>query len=850
MLGGQYTFYENGNPLNRGSDSGFLSDTPFRIKLDLSGSWHYAVDGGPSGIVKVPSAYDFVGKVTFERTFEVTAEQIENYDFQFVMLGTNYNCEVSLNGDFITNHLGGYTSFVQPIPRNVLQPGKENVVRVLVDNELDAKKTLPLRSQVWGWRNYGGILRDVFILGTPKLFIRELVVRSEVDEDHSAATLSINASIEGTAELPLSEPVGGKKGGSLGLLVEVFDKISGYSVGKSAAAPLVRQGDSWENVEATVHIQDPKLWSPEYPELYLIKSFIVHVEGKDVQPLDEYDRNYGLRDFEIAGGHFLLNGKRVLLKGVVWQGDHPTWGDAMTYEDMEKDIVLVKNLGANLVRFGNHPPHPYMLNLCDRYGVFAMEELPISNVPGPVLAEEYYLDLAGTMIKEMIVRDRHHPSVIAWGLGDEFQSSASEARHFVELLVRLAKSLDSRPTYFGSRMLENDVCTDLVDIAALSIHGQDIKGFKRQLEEWKAQHAGKPVMVSKFGTEVQQGNRSGYSDPLSYEAQARFFIQRFDVLKSLNYDGAIVWSFNDWKGDRPALTVNAGDPWMHSMGLVSYQREKRLAYDAVRSVFRGEKFVALPIGSYTTSAPIIYVLTGLVVLIGGAYLYNANRRFRENLNRSVMNFYNFLSDVRDQRIVSIFQSTLLGIIVSVATAIVTSSILYHFRDNWVLDNLLSYLLVSDGLKESAVRLIRDPLRFIGIFSLAFFLLLLFASALVLLLSPLFKTRVYPFHAYSITMWSTPPLLILVPIGMILYRVMESSVYVVPTLALVVALSVWVLLRLLKGISIMFDSYTIKVYLVGLASVIGVIAIVYLYFDYTQSTSMYLTFMYSVMMNSR
>jgi hypothetical protein len=100
------------------------------------------------------------------------------------------------------------------------------------------------------------------------------------------------------------------------------------------------------------------------------------------------------------------------------------------------------------------------------------------------------------------------------------------------------------------------------------------------------------------------------------------------------------------------------------------------------------------------------------------------------------------------------------------------------------------------------------------------------------------------------MWSTPPFLILVPIGMILYRVMESSVYVLPTLVLVAALSVWVLLRLLKGISIMFDSYTIKVYLIGLASIIGVIAIVYFYFDYTQSTSMYLTFMYSVMMNSR
>ena len=147
--------------------------------MDLAGSWNYSIEGGPSGEVRIPSAYDFVGKVMFERTFEVTADQIEQYDFQFVMVGTNYNSEVSLNGDFITSHLGGHTSFAQSIPRNVLQPGRENVVRVLVDNQLDSRKTLPLRSQVWGWRNYGGILRDVFILGTPKLFIRDLTLRSE-----------------------------------------------------------------------------------------------------------------------------------------------------------------------------------------------------------------------------------------------------------------------------------------------------------------------------------------------------------------------------------------------------------------------------------------------------------------------------------------------------------------------------------------------------------------------------------------------------------------------------------------------------------------------------------------------
>jgi hypothetical protein len=80
--------------------------------------------------------------------------------------------------------------------------------------------------------------------------------------------------------------------------------------------------------------------------------------------------------------------------------------------------------------------------------------------------------------------------------------------------------------------------------------------------------------------------------------------------------------------------------------------------------------------------------------------------------------------------------------------------------------------------------------------------------------------------------------------------MQSSVYVVPALVFLALLTVWVLLRLLKGVSIIFDAFPLKVYFIGIVSVLGAFALVYFYFDYTQSTSMYLTFMYNVMANSK
>lgn len=845
-----YRFLENGKPVGHGADAGYFPDTPSRTKIDLSGLWNYSVEGGPSGTVQVPSAFDFTGKVTFERNFEITANMVEQFQFSLVMFGTNHACEVSLNGDFITSHVGGYTSFVQPIPMNTLQAGKENIIRVVVSNELDPRKTLPLRSNVWGWRNYGGILRDVFILAVPKLAIHDVVATSAYSITDGLAKISVDATFEGTLESSGQGSVGAKRGSALGMYVELLDKISGFQAAKTQIVPLIRTGNEWDRLHAEITLHNPKVWSPDSPELYLMRVFLVQGTAKEFDIIDEYDLNIGIRSLDLSDGHVVLNGKRIVLKGIVWQEDHPNFGSAMSYEELEKDVAQIKSLGANSVRFGNHPPHPYMLNLCDRYGLFAMEELPIAGTPASILGEEYFVDLANTMMREMVVRDRQHVSVLAWGVGDEFESSASVARGFVEGMVQLVRSLDGRPTYYGTRLVESDNCTDIVDIAVLNVHAQDLKVFKKRLEEWKTKNSNRPVIVGKFGTEVKQDNRNGYSDPLSYEAQARFYIQRLDIVKTLDYDGALIWSFNDWKGDRPSLTVTASDPWMHSMGLVSYEREKRLAYDAVRSVFRGEKFVALPMGNFAASAPIIFVVSGLIVLIGTAYLYNASRRFRDNLNRSVMNLYNFFSDVRDQRIVSIIHTTLLGLIISIATAIVVSSILYHFRQSWMVDNLLSYVLVSDGLKESVVRLVWSPLKCIAYFSAFVFIQFLLISVVIMVLSIVSKARIFSYHAYVITVWSAAPLLVLVPIGMILYRIMDSPIYVLPSLVLMVVLLIWVLLRLFKGISIIFDAYLMKVYIIGFLALGCALSLGYVYFDYSQSASMYVSYMYHVMMNSQ
>jgi beta-glucuronidase len=840
----QLRFLEQGRPIQRSSEGGYLQETPTRYVIDLNGPWSYDINGSEQGSVTIPAAFEFTGSVTFERSWEITPLHLESRLFHLVMYGSNYETEIHVNGEFLTNHVGGHTSFLQNIPESILQPGSANTIRVLVSNRLDQRSTLPLRPLVWGGRNYGGIHREVYVLSTPLLYVKDAAVETYVADDLSSSRVVVRTTIEGSPQkVPELNP---ESKAIPGVVCEVLERVTGAPVGKSPVVPLTRRGDHWEAITTEVVVPSPRLWSPDSPDMYVARVFLVAVAGKATTTIDEYPVPFGIRSLAVRTGDLLLNGKRLVLKGISWYEDYPGRGSSIPPEDRERDIIAIRNLGANTVRFIGHPPHPRMLELCDRHGLLALIELPLVHAPKDVLLSEQYQDLATGMLREMVQRDRNHPSVLAWGLADDCETSSTELRPLFENLVALVRSLDARPTYLATRLTTTDSVADLVDIAGINVPDVDLKLFRQRLESWRVRHRHQVLLVTRFGKEVQHENKNGTNDPFSQQAQARSFIQRFEVIRQLDYDGAVVWSFNDWLGERPALTVHSGNPWYHSMGLVNRLREKRLAHDAVRAVFRGEKYAALPQGTHSSGAPIVYVIAGFIGLLSSVYLYNSSRRFREHLGRSVLSSYNFFADVRDHHVVPFVHSTLLGLLVAIGTSTVISSVLFHYRDSLLLDNILSYVFVFDGLKALAVQLIWDPLRSLLILTPLVFFALVLLGGVVHALRLVVRTRVYAYHAYTLVMWSASPLLAFLPIGMIVFRIMEGALYILPSLVLIGLFFLWIILRIIKGTSIIYDVYPPKAFLAGTLVLCGIAGLLYLYYDLVHSAPMYLTFLYSMM----
>lgn len=322
----------------------------------------------------------------------------------------------------------------------------------------------------------------------------------------------------------------------------------------------------------------------------------------------------------------------------------------------------------------------------------------------------------------------------------------------------------------------------------------------------------------------------------------------YDGAKDEKIAGSVIMAFSDWRTDRPALTTNSSDAFVQTLGILGYERDKRVSFDVVRALFNGEKIQALPVGNYSPGVPIIYVVSGLTILVSLAFFYNTNRRFRDNVMRSMIRTYNFFADVRDQRILTYMQSSFLLIVIALTWSTILSSILSHYRYDLLLDNILSQFL-TDGIKNSVVHLIWSPIKFIGVFSLLIVIKVVVITLLVMLFSALVRSAVYFYHAFSIVVWSMLPFIILIPMAMILYRLMETDAYIIPVFVILGVMIVWVAIRLLKGISIIYDTQPARVYTGGVLLLLILVVVAYGYLDYTQSTSIYMKFLLHSMARS-
>ena len=290
------------------------------------------------------------------------------------------------------------------------------------------------------WR-ISGIEKDVFVYAIPKVYIQDFFVKADLSDDYQDGILTSNIKIRNTAE---------QKSGKMLLQFQVFGETSGSLVYEEEQK--IRPDDfTEENFEFNFQIKSPGKWTAETPNLYTV---VISLLDKKKNILETVSTKTGFRRSEIKNGQLLVNGVPVLLKGVNRHEHDPISGHVISEASMLDDILLMKQNNINTVRTSHYPNDPRWYKLCDKYGLYVIDEANIEShgmgygsrsLAKDSLWKHAHLD----RVISMLERDKNHPSVIIWSMGNE----AGDGVNFTACYQWIKQRDPSRPIHYERALL-------------------------------------------------------------------------------------------------------------------------------------------------------------------------------------------------------------------------------------------------------------------------------------------------------------------------------------------------------------------------------------------------------------
>jgi len=313
-----------------------------------------------------------------------------------------------VNGVFVREHHGGFTSWEAEITE-LVKPGEIAWITLGVTDRADEISY----GSHYAKHSIGGILRGVRLVALSPTHLTRLQVATDLDSSYRDAVLEV------TAAAALS----GNDAAAVRLHLE---DLEGHII-PLAPATISLSPEQPENT-VRIPIRAPKKWDAEHPNLYRLQAIVV-VKGSESQIVT---RAVGFRKIEVKSNELLVNGQPVKLRGVCRHSVDPLGGRSTPADADERDVILLRDANVNFVRTSHYPPTEAFLEACDRYGIYVEEETAVCfqlKEAGSTSDPEYTARFLN-QFAEMIERDRSHPAVIFWSLGNESRWGSNIAKEF------------------------------------------------------------------------------------------------------------------------------------------------------------------------------------------------------------------------------------------------------------------------------------------------------------------------------------------------------------------------------------------------------------------------------------
>jgi beta-glucuronidase len=588
-------------------------DTATRERRPLTGLWRFRLDRAGEGrsaewfrrplahaqempvpasfndVTADPAVRDHVGDVWYQTTMRVP----RGWDGQRVVLhfeSATHRATAWVNDTEVISHEGGYTPFEAEVT-DLVQAGDEARITVVVNNTLSWQSIPPgvVEDTPEGKRlryfhdffNYAGIHRPVWLYTTGRCHLTDVTVVTGLAGAHGA--------IEFRTEVSGSDSTDGPE---VRVVLRDADGAE-IATGRGASGTLT---------VASVH-----RWAPGDGYLYDLE---IQLIGDAGELLDSYHQSVGVRTVAVDGTRFLINGEPFYFTGFGKHEDLAVIGKGHNDAFLVHDFELLKWIGANSFRTSHYPYAEAVLDYADRQGIVVIDETAAvgmnMGLGGGILGQQGYTTFSpetinertrdghAQAIRELVARDKNHPSVVLWSIANEPESHTEGAERYFKPLFELTRQLDpTRPVGFVNEVLaSHGKCrvSQFGDVVMLNryygwyLHTGDLEtaelAWEHELKGWAGE--GKPIIITEYGADTYSGLHSLIPQPWSEEYQVELLDMNHRVFDRVDaVAGEQVWAFADFATASGIVRVGG-----NKKGVFTRDRQPKSAAHALRRRWR------------------------------------------------------------------------------------------------------------------------------------------------------------------------------------------------------------------------------------------------------------------------
>ena len=755
------------------------------VPLYKNESWKISVSGDNWQDISIPFYANGIPAFSVKCNFTYDNKNSSD-DLYFLSFGIKGIARVYINNTLIHYQPNNYAPFKIKIDKGLLK--KENTLKIELKYSGKAEEGFPQFVRQFSEKYALGITRPIYLAKKNQndIEIVKIMLARQNNEFFAAYSYRLN----------FNTPIPKFKG-KVTVEEELLDQdnkrlsIRLFNVDTTSLKSLI-SSKSKIPVEA--------LWSVDTPKWVKLKITL----KKNYSQFFQSEKSFALRDLSYRDNRILLNGHPFTIKGVNYYETLKRFNNTLEfYNQIKQDLQFIKDSGFNAVRFPHYLPGKFIVQTADSLGLLLFGELPLQRLPKELFLNDNLLENSISTLNQLTEFYNNNPSFAAVGLGTEIPAHSAAAQKFMLILKGIVANKSNCLSYISPIPAKPLPSERLSDFYILDIY-YPLSDYKSTLMPFAL--AGKiginnPEIIYQWDADVTGQKHLKF---LNQEIKA--------AINRREMNGGFIESFADWEMEYAlASTIEQDQPDIFPSGLFKINGEKKAWADDIAAVWQDDAYSGFINYSTDKSTNFFSILLFFTTIFFFAFV-RRQYRLRENLKRSIYHPYGFFVDIRERRIIPIFNSILVGLFTTLIIASFMGAYIYYYHDSTWVQEMLSVIFIDKGSFNYYLAVSSSPVETLLIISLLL-LTFRFIISLVLKFFGFFSKERFRYRqGVAISFWSAIPFLFMLPVSFAAYHLMQYGAMQLYLLYIFIFFFIWTQFRLINGVRVLFIVKTGKVFI--------------------------------------